>query len=137
MASDLPVGSSSNVHGEPPTSLEGQSSNITSTPQQQALHAALDRMKVVRSDVEKYYVVRALAVALGAARTEGGTISALHSVLLQLERPELSCEEACASTGASLSNFRKWRRRVHLARLNLPPEYRINDDVRNRELELQ
>ena len=134
VASDLPVGSSSNVH-EPPASLEGQSSSIASTPQQQALHAALDRMKVVRSDVEKYYVVRALAVALGAARTEGGTISALHSVLLQLERPELSCEEACASTGASLSNFRKWRRRVHLARLNLPPEYRINDDLRNRELE--
>ena len=134
VASDLPVGSSSNVH-EPPTSLEGQSSNIASTPQQHALHVALDRMKAARSDVEKYYILRALAVALGAARTESGTINALHAVLLQLERPELSCEEACASSGASLSNFRKWRRRVHLARLNLPPEYRVNDHARHRELE--
>ena len=38
---------------------------------------------------------------------------ALHSVLLQLLRPDMNAKEACAATGASSSNFAKWRKRVH------------------------
>ena len=121
----------SNVHG-PPVSLGGQSSTIASTPEQQALQLARDGLRVARADIERFYVLRTLATALGASRTESGTISALHAVLLQLERPSLSCEEACASTGASTSNFKKWRRRVHQARLNLPSEYRVNSEARHR-----
>ena len=58
-----------------------------------------------------------LAVALGANRTEGGTIKALHAVLLQLDRPGMNDIEAYTSTGASMSNFKKWRRRVLNAQL--------------------
>ena len=133
VAPDLPAGPSCNVH-EPPVSLEGQSSNMSSTQQQQALHVARDRIKAARSDLEVYRVVRTLAIALGASRTEGGTITALHAVLLQLERPGLSCDEARASTGASVSNFKKWQRRVHQARLNLPLKSRVNSDARKRAL---
>ena len=130
-APDLPAGPSCTVH-EPPVSLEGQSSNMSSTQQQQALHVARDRLKAAGSDLEVYRVVRTLAMALGASRIEGGTITALHAVLLQLERPGMSCDEARASTGASMSNFKKWQRRVHQARLNLPLESRVNSDARKR-----
>ena len=130
-APDLPADPSCTVH-EPPVSLEGQSSNMSSTQQQQALHVARDRMKAAGSDLEVYRVVRTLAMALGASRIEGGTITALHAVLLQLERPGMSCDEARASTGASMSNFKKWQRRVHQARLNLPLESRVNSDARKR-----
>lgn len=121
----------SNAHG-PPVSLGSQSSTIASTPEQQALQAARDGMRAARDDIQRFYVLRTLATALGASRPETGTISALHSVLLQLERPSLSCEEACESTGASMSNFKKWRRRVHQARLNVPSEYRVNSEARHR-----
>ena len=139
LASDLLAagGPSCNVllHAPPstPGSLGGQSN--MSTSQQQALHVARQAIRLARVDVEVYHVVRTLAIALGASRTEGGTIKALHAVLLQLERPELSCEEARGSTGASMSNFKKWQRRVHHARLNLPGEYRVNSDARTRELD--
>ena len=43
---------------------------------------------------------------------EVGTIRALHAVLLQLARPGMNDVEAYRSTGASRSNFTKWRRRV-------------------------
>ena len=43
---------------------------------------------------------------------EKGTIRALHAVLLQQARPGLNDGEAYRSTGASRSNFTKWRRRV-------------------------
>ena len=121
-----------NVH-EPPVSLECQSSNMSSTQQQQALHVARDRIKAARGDLEVCHVVRTLAIALGASRTEGGTITALHAVLLHMERPGLSCEEARASTGASMSNFKRWQRRVHQARLNLPLESWVNSDARSTE----
>ena len=91
------------------------------TPRQQALHVARQRIHTAHVDVEVYQVVRTLAVALGASRTETGTIKALHSVLLQLERPGMSDEEARASTGASKSNFKNWHRRVQYVQLNLPP----------------
>ena len=91
------------------------------TPRQQALHVARHRIQAARVDVEVCQVVRTLAVALGASRTESGTIKALQAVLLQLERPGMSCDEACASTGASRSNFTKWLRRVRHAQLDLAP----------------
>ena len=123
----------SNAHGPPAVSLGSQSSStIASTPEQWALQAARDGMRAAQGDIQRFYVLRTLATALGASRTETGTISALHSVLLQLEQPSLSCEEACESTGASMSNFKKWRRRVHQARLNLPSEYRVNSEARHR-----
>ena len=49
------------------------------------------------------------------------TIKALHAVLLQLETPGMGEREACTATGASLSNYKKWRRRVQHAQLDLPP----------------
>tara|TARA_B100000768_G_scaffold154007_1_gene150499 strand:+ start:217 stop:507 length:291 start_codon:yes stop_codon:yes gene_type:complete len=91
------------------------------TPKQQALHVARHRIQAARVDIEVCQVVRTLAVALGASRTEGGTIKALHAVLIQLERPGMSCDEACASTGASRSNFTKWLRRVRHVQLDLAP----------------
>ena len=133
--SDLPVHgfawpASSHVHDSPgnsggsaggiPTSLHTVRSDDV-TPRQQALHVARQRIHTAHVDVEVYQVVRTLAVALGASRTETGTIKALHAVLLQLERPEMSHEEARVSTGASFSNFKKWHRRVKHAQLNLPP----------------
>ena len=51
-------------------------------------------------------------LSVGASRMEVGTIRALHSVLLQLARPGMNDLEAYRSTGASRSNFIKWRRRV-------------------------
>ena len=43
---------------------------------------------------------------------EVGSIRALHAVLLQQARPGMNDMEAYRSTGASRSNFSKWRRRV-------------------------
>ena len=91
------------------------------TPRQQALHVARHRIQATSVDVEVCQAVRTLAVALGASRTETATIKALRAVLLQLERPEMSREEARASTGASMSNFTKWQRRVRHAQLDLAP----------------
>ena len=103
-----------------PTSLHAvQPDNMT--PRQQALHVARHRIQGTQDAVEVVQVVRNLAIALGASRTEGGTIKALHAVLLQLDRHGMSSEEACASTGASRSNFTKWLRRVQHAQLNLAP----------------
>ena len=103
-----------------PTSLHAvQTDNMT--PRQQALHVARHRIQAARVDVEVCQVVRTLAVALGASRTESGTIKALQAVLLQLERPGMSCDEARASTGASRSNTSKWLRRVRHAQLDLAP----------------
>ena len=114
LASYSPVVPSCNVH-EPAGSLGGQSNMSTG---QQALHVARHRMHAASVEVEVYHAIRTLAIALGASRTEGGTIKALQAVLLQLERPEMSCDEARTATGASMSNFKKWKRRVHQARLN-------------------
>ena len=87
------------------------------TPGQQALHVARQCMQSPHTDAEICQVVSTLAVALGANRTEAGTIKALHAVLLLLHRPEMSQEEACTSTGASRSNFKRWRKRVQSAQL--------------------
>ena len=82
------------------------------TPGQQALHAARECMQSSHTDAEICPVVRTLAVALGARRPEAGTIKALRAVLMLLERPEMSDEEALTSTGASLSNLKRWRKQV-------------------------
>ena len=103
----LPVG--------PPGSLDhGQGSM---TPRQRALHVARQRMQFARTDAEIQQAVHTLATALGASRIEGATIKALHAVLLTLERPEMSDKEAYTSTGGSLSNFKKWRKKVQHAQL--------------------
>ena len=107
----LPVG--------PPGSLDlGQDSM---TPRQRALHVTRQRMQFARTDAEIQQAVHTLATALGASRVEGATIKALHAVLLTLERPEMSDKEAYTSTGGSLSNFKKWRKKVQLAQLESAP----------------
>eukprot|EP00964_Phaeocystis_antarctica_P003087 scaffold1644_cov100-Phaeocystis_antarctica.AAC.1 len=85
------------------------------TPGQQALHAARECMQSSHTDAEICPVVRTLAVALGARRPEAGTIKALRAVLMLLERPEMSDEEACTSAGASIFTFKSWRKRVQSA----------------------
>ena len=74
-------------------------------------------MQVPHTAAEMCQSVRTLAIALGASRTEAGTIKALLAVLVSLERPEMSEEEAYTSTGASVSNFKKWRNRVQRVQL--------------------
>ena len=84
---------------------------------EQVLQTALHGVQVAQTDADVQYAVRKLALALGAVRTEMGTIKALHAVLLQLIRPDMSAGEMCTLTGASNSNFSKWRKRVHDLRL--------------------
>tara|TARA_B100000787_G_C16020370_1_gene218176 strand:- start:33 stop:425 length:393 start_codon:yes stop_codon:yes gene_type:complete len=91
------------------------------TPRQQALCVALQRVLVARTETEIYVLVNTLATALGVSRTEVGTTKALHAVLIQMWRPGMSEKEAYFSTGASMSNYKKWRRRVQHAQLDLPP----------------
>ena len=101
--------------------LQWQGGNQPMTPRQQALYVALQRVHFARTEIEIYQLVHMLATALGASRTESGTIKALHAVLIQMVRPGMSEKQACSSTGASMSNFKKWRRRVQHAQLDLPP----------------
>ena len=89
--------------------VHGQSN---ATPGQQAIGVALSRIQVAQTDVEVCEVARTLAYALGATRTEVGTIKALHAVLLQMTRPGMSDMEAIKSTKASKSNFVLWKRKV-------------------------
>jgi len=103
----------------PPGSLNPDQGSMT--PRQRALHVARQRLRFARTMIESYQVVQTLALALGARRVEGGTIKALHAVLLRMDRPGMSEQEACTSTGASLSSFQKWGRMVQHARLDLPP----------------
>ena len=87
----------------------------------QAVHVARQSLQTTRTDEEIFKVLRNLSLALGSARTESGTIKAVHAVLLLLDRPEMSEKEAYTSTGASMSNFKKWRKRIRHAQLGLPP----------------
>ena len=99
----------------PPGSLDqGQDSM---TPRQRAVDVARKHMKVARTDVELHQAVHTLAFALGATRVEEGTLKALHAVLFQMDHPLMSDKEAFTSKGASLSNFKKWRRAVLDAQL--------------------
>jgi hypothetical protein len=103
----------------PPGSLDPDQGSMT--PRQRALHVARQRLQIARTSIESHQVIHALALALGANRVEGGTIMALHAVLLQMDQPGMTESEAHTATGASLSNFQRWRRRVLHARLDLPP----------------
>ena len=82
---------------------------------------ALQRLQLARTEVEIHRIVRALATALGASRTEQGTIRALHAVLIQMGRPGMSEKEAYNATGAKKDNFKNWQKRVQYAQLDLPP----------------
>ena len=82
-----------------------------STPEEAILVARRDIL-VAQDQIQVQRVVRTLGMALGASRIETGTAKALHAVLLQLAQPGVSDIEAYRSTGASRSNFTKWRRRV-------------------------
>merc|ERR1740117_2108291 len=104
--------------GQLPGPLDHGQGNMT--PSQQALHVARQALQSTRTDVEIFRVVRALSLALGSTRTESGTIKAVHAVLLDLDRPGMTEREASARTGASLSNFKQWRKRVQHAQLGLP-----------------
>ena len=86
-------------------------SNAVPTPEQ-ALLIARRSILVAQDPIHVQRVVRTLGVALGAIHMEAGTIRALHAVLQQLASPGMNNEEAFRSTGASRSNFIKWRRRV-------------------------
>ena len=79
----------------------------------QVLDAACRHLQLARTDIEVLRCVGSLALALGARRAERGSIKALHAVLLQRVQPGMSNVEAWTSTGASMSSFAKWRRRVH------------------------
>ena len=86
-------------------------SNAVPTPEQALLIARRDIL-VAEDQIHVHRVIRTLGLALGATRMEAGTIRALHAVLLQQARPGMHDIEAYRSTGASKSNFSKWRRRV-------------------------
>lgn len=79
---------------------------------QQALYVARQRMQISCTDAEINQLVKTLALALGATRPENATRKALFAVLVHLNRPEMSEQEVCASTGASLTNLKRWRNRV-------------------------
>ena len=138
-----PVSEGSSSTGSPgcnQSNTDGQvtqviSSSVTKPTPEQALLEARRSILVVQNQADVHRIVRKLGVALGASRMEAGTIRALHAVLLQLARPGMHDMEAYRSTGASRSNFTKWRRRVqhvqsmgggsavyeHLVNASLPP----------------
>ena len=105
---------------DPPGSLgHGQDSM---TPRQRAVDVARRQMKIARTDVELQQAVHTLALALGATRVEEGTIKALQAALVQMDHPLMSDKEAYTSKGASLSNFKKWRRALLAAQLGREKE---------------
>ena len=104
-------------------------SQVGMTAGQQALYMARQRMQISRTDSEMHQVVHALALALGAQWTETATLKALFAVLVLLNRPELSEQEVCASTGASLTTFKKWWRLVLNAQAGLPPQAYDTDNT--------
>ena len=104
----------------PPAPWQGHSPPAAMAPRQTALHLALRRSQLARTNVEIHQIVHGLVIALGASRTESGTIRALHAVLIQMGWPGMSEEQAYRATGASMSNFKKWRKRVQYAQLDLP-----------------
>ena len=96
-----------------PLSTLGNLSNMAVPTPEQALRAAHAQIQIAQSEDEVHECIRALALALGARRTEAGTIKALRAVLNQLIRPGMSDKEAWSATGASKSNYMKWRKCVH------------------------
>ena len=88
------------------------SNGVPKPTPEQALLVARRSILVAQNQVDVDRIVRTLGMALGASRMEAGTSRALHAVLLQLAWPGMNDVEAYRSTGASRSNFTKWRRRV-------------------------
>ena len=86
----------------------------------QAVHVARQSLQNTRDGEDICKILRNLCLALGSTRTESGTIKAVHAALLNLDQP-MAERDAAALTGASLSNFKKWRKRVQHAQLGLPP----------------
>ena len=78
-------------------------------------HHALDHARaVIQAEGTEHQInatLRALALALGADRAEEGTVNALRAVVTQIDKPELLDREAFTASGASKSNFMKWKRR--------------------------
>ena len=107
------------------------------TPRQQALQVARQSLQITRTDVDIFKVIRTLCLALGSTRTESGTVKAVHAVLLQLDRPGMSEKEAYTSTGASMSTFKKWQRRVRYAQLDLPPPAEQKTAAVNRSVQIE
>ena len=86
----------------------------------QAVHVARQSLQNTRDGEDICKILRNLCLALGSTRTVSGTIKAVHAALLNLDQP-MAERDAAALTGASLSNFKKWRKRVQHAQLGLPP----------------
>ena len=86
---------------------------------QHALYMARQHMQISRTDAEIHQVVHKLALALGATWTQPGTRKALIAVLTLLDRPGMSEQEVCASTGASSRNFKRWQSQVLNAQAGL------------------
>ena len=95
-----------------PDSLGRGLSNVITTPAKQAVQKALIDIQAARTEVEVWKVTRTLACALGTTRPETATIKALHAVLLQMIQPGMSNVQAHTSTGATISSFRIWKRKV-------------------------
>ena len=77
-----------------------------------AARSALSPDTPVEDDVRT--ALSDLARALGAKRSEKGTITALRAIVEQQIRPGPATDKMCYQrTGASKSNFMKWKRRVH------------------------
>jgi hypothetical protein len=105
---------------------KGRKPPAAMTPRQTALYLALQRLQLARTEVEIHRIVRALATALGASRTEQGTIRALHAVLIQMGRPSMSEEEAYNATGAKRPNFKNWQKRVQYRVRSARPATTVN-----------
>ena len=105
------------VQVKSPEAVGPNPAHATPTPEQ-ALEEACHCIQLAHTDTDVFRVVNSLAVALGARRTETGTVKALHAALLQLVRPGMTNAEACTATGASNSNFSKWRRQVQKIQLD-------------------
>ena len=95
-----------------PDSLGRGLSNVITTSEKQAVQKALIGIQAARTEVEVWKVARTLACALGTTRAETGTIKALHAVLLQMMQPGMSDVQAQTSTGATISSFKIWKRKV-------------------------
>ena len=101
------------IYPEPEPAGGFSTERYSMTQRQHALHVARQRMQMTNSSTVRWEIILTLALALGAARMETGTYNALRAVLLQLDtQPRISDQEAYTSTGASMSNFLKWRKRV-------------------------
>ena len=102
------------------------------TQKQHAVLHFTEAFRRAQSELEKEYVCKALARALGAERTEVGTTNAIRCVLLQLLH---ACESATALEmvpGARRSTFVRWRTCFHKARLGMREDACYKRSDRNR-----